>query len=485
MLTESSITTHVKPRWYPFSDTLGRIGEAFATELKNARNTWAHNGSFTDDDAYRMLDTAERLMTLIGAGGSVADEVKAIRLNLRRVTADKDDKKVLKAAVDNPEAVGLKPWREVLQPHDDVATGNFHASEFAADLYKVATGGEVDADYADPVEFFRRTYLTEGLSDLIGRAVRRFSGDDNASPVINLQTNFGGGKTHSMLSLWHVAAGLPVGEFPQETQELLARQRLQRARRSTASPSSATTSARPESIKDDGTQVNTIWGELAWQLGGPEAYALVAKADRDRTHPGDALHDLLQQVRAGRDPDRRVGGLRPIARRSRRPGRRHVRRPVHLRAVADRGVPREPPGVLLAISIPASESGDDARDRRRQRRRGRWRERSGGAQAAPERRASRGGPVAPGLVRRGVPHRQAAAVQAAGRGRARVDRCDGQGVRRDVPQVHRRLPARGSRLGVRGPHQADLSDPPGAVRHASTRSGRRSSGSSAPAVCCG
>ena len=80
------------------------------------------------------------------------------------MTADKDDKKVLKAAVDNPEAAGLKPWREVLQPHDDVATGNFHASEFAADLYKVATGGEVDADYADPVEFFKRTYLTEGLA---------------------------------------------------------------------------------------------------------------------------------------------------------------------------------------------------------------------------------------------------------------------------------------------------------------------------------
>ena len=116
------------------------------------------------------------------------------------MTADKDDKKVLKAAVDNPEAAGLNPWREVLQPHDDVATGNFHASEFAADLYKVATGGEADSDYAEPVEFFKRTYLTEGLRDLISRAVRRLSGDDNASPVINLQTNFGGGKTHSMLS---------------------------------------------------------------------------------------------------------------------------------------------------------------------------------------------------------------------------------------------------------------------------------------------
>ena len=225
ILTEGNITAGFKPGWYPFNQAIGRTGETFASELREVRNEWAHNKTFTDDDAYRALDTGERLLKLIGAAKE-ADEVRGIRLNLRRVTADKDDKKVLKAAVDNPEAAGLRPWREVLQPHDDVATGNFHASEFAADLYKVATGGEVDSDYADPVEFFRRTYLTEGLRDLIGRAVRRLAGDDNASPVINLQTNFGGGKTHSMLSLWHVAAGLPVGDFPQEDPRTPDRQRL-------------------------------------------------------------------------------------------------------------------------------------------------------------------------------------------------------------------------------------------------------------------
>ena len=358
MLTESSITTNVKPRWYPFSDTLGRVGEAFATELKNARNTWAHNGSFTDDDAYRALDTAERLMTLLGKP-SEADQVKSIRLNLRRVTADRDDKKVLKAAVDNPEAVGgLKPWREVLQPHDDVATGNFHASEFAADLYKVATGGEVDSDYADPVEFFKRTYLTEGLSDLIGRAVRRLSGDDNASPVINLQTNFGGGKTHSMLSLWHVAAGLPVGDFPQETQELLLASGYQGAKVNRVaivgnhfSPSGV--------IKDDGTHVNTIWGELAWQLGGPEAYALVAKADGDRTHPGDALHELLRKYApAVILIDEWVAYARSLVGRDDLAGGTFDDQFTFAQSLTE--ACKGTPGVLLAISIPASESGDDA-----------------------------------------------------------------------------------------------------------------------------
>ncbi|MDD0856752.1 Swt1 family HEPN domain-containing protein [Arthrobacter alpinus] len=190
ILTESNTTGGYRQGWYPFNQALGKAGESYAIELREVRNSWAHNGTFTDDDAYRSLDTGERLLKLVGAMAEAA-EVQSVRLNLRRVAADKDDKKVLKAAVTNPEASGLKPWREVLQPRDDVATGNFHASEFAADLYKVATGGEVDLDYADPVEFFKRTYLTEGLRDLIGRALRRFTGDENSSPVINLQTNFG------------------------------------------------------------------------------------------------------------------------------------------------------------------------------------------------------------------------------------------------------------------------------------------------------
>ena len=66
------------------------------------------------------------------------------------------------------------------------------------------------AEYVDPVEFFRRTYLTEGLRDLLTWAARRISGDRNAPPVVNLQTNFGGGKTHSMLALWHLLSGTPL-----------------------------------------------------------------------------------------------------------------------------------------------------------------------------------------------------------------------------------------------------------------------------------
>src|SRR3954451_22729530 len=357
MLTEN-IPHTLKAGWYPFDDAIGRVGQGYSRELREARNDWAHNKSFTDDDAYRCLDTAERLLDTIGAP-SVADEVKAIRLGLRRLTADKDDRKVLKSAAVTPESAGLRPWREVLAPHDDVATGNFQAAEFAADLYKVAATDDAGKDYAEPVQFFARTYLTEGLRDLIDRAVRRLAGDQNASPVINLQTNFGGGKTHSMLALWHLASGTPLGDYPQDAQEVLSGTRYDELTdvRRVALVGNHTSPA--GSVKADGTQVNTIWGELAWQLGGKEAFATVATADADRTPPGRALHDLL----AAYAPaviliDEWVAYARSLVARDDLAGGTFDDQFTFAQALTE--AVKGTPGVLLAISIPASESGDDA-----------------------------------------------------------------------------------------------------------------------------
>ncbi|NKZ77519.1 DUF499 domain-containing protein [Rhodococcus hoagii] len=290
MLTEN-ITGKAIPGWFPFNEKLSRAEQSLASELRDVRDREAHHEPFSADDAYRALDTAERLLRAIGAPDA-ADEVKRSRVDLRRVSSEQEDRKVVKAAgAAEVGSAGLLPWREVLRPHDDVAKGNFRAAEFAADLAMVARG-EGDPEYTDPVEFFRRTFLTGGLQDLITRAVARISGDTNASPVINLQTNFGGGKTHSMLALWHLASGRSVTDYPQELQDLLGPIRLDRkiGRVALVGNHLQASGMKP---KPDGTKVNTLWGELAWQLGGREAYEIVADADRTSTNPGDSLRELF------------------------------------------------------------------------------------------------------------------------------------------------------------------------------------------------
>ena len=99
----------------------------------------------------------------------------------------------------------LQPWREVVTPHRDVASGEYQQAEFAADLHQVWRGDAED-EYGKPEEFFRRTFLTDGLRDLLLNAAKRLRGE-GGDPVVQLQTNFGGGKTHSLIALYHLAGG--------------------------------------------------------------------------------------------------------------------------------------------------------------------------------------------------------------------------------------------------------------------------------------
>ena len=276
-----------------FQDALSRSESSFASVLRDSRNGWAHNEAFTGEDTSLALELMDRLLTAAGATEQ-AEEVRRLRLDHQRALYEADTRKAVKAAATvSVPGTGVKPWREVVTPHADVATGQYNAAEFAADLHMVSRH-EGSREYVDPVHFFQRTYLTEGLRDLLARAGRRLSGDLNASPIVNLQTNFGGGKTHSMLALYHVCSGRPLTDYPQEVQEALVGVSLP-----TDNPIRRVTlvgthlSPGTVSIKDDGTPVRTLWGELAWQLGGRAAYDVVAEADRTATNPGAALGGLI------------------------------------------------------------------------------------------------------------------------------------------------------------------------------------------------
>ena len=90
----------------------------------------------------------------------------------------------------------------IIIPHKDVASGKYQQAEFAADLAQVLAGN-AELEYQDANEFFNRTYMTDGMKQLIASSLRR-AHNINGEPVIQLKTAFGGGKTHTMLALYHI-----------------------------------------------------------------------------------------------------------------------------------------------------------------------------------------------------------------------------------------------------------------------------------------
>lgn len=278
-----------------FRKTLGQAERTLISELRDTRNKWAHQRPFSTDDAYRSLDSAARLLTAVSA--PEASDVEKMKMELLRVRFDEqvrtEKRRSAGTAIESQVSTGLKPWREVVNPHKDVASGRYQQAEFAADLWQVHIGEGSD-EYRKPVEFFRRTFLTESLKQLLINAVRRLSGDAG-DPVVQLQTNFGGGKTHSMLALYHLFAGTAASDLlgvdavlhTAEVQKLPAVRRVVLVGNK-ISPGNPVT-------KPDGTVIRTLWGELAWQLGDKKAFNRIKADDERATSPGDILRELFNE----------------------------------------------------------------------------------------------------------------------------------------------------------------------------------------------
>src|SRR5207302_4899443 len=193
-LAEWDATALLKLMWEAWNDvfrrTLGHAERSLVSELRDMRNKSAHQEPFSSDDADRALDSAERLLAAVSA--PQADEIRKVKMELRRTIFDEqarsERRRSAGTAIESAAASHLKPWREVVTPHRDVASGRYQQAEFAADLWQVHLGEGTD-EYKNPVEFFRRTYLTESLRRLLVGAVHRIT-DGGGDPVIQLQTNF-------------------------------------------------------------------------------------------------------------------------------------------------------------------------------------------------------------------------------------------------------------------------------------------------------
>ena len=365
----------VTERWKVFEKDLSRPQSALASELRETANAAHHGQKFSSDDTYRALDTIERLLTVIGASDE-ADAVAKTRMEHQREVFEKQTRNRLTREAQAVKVAGMqagtaiKPWREIIRPHADVIRGQFSAAEFAADLYAVAHGHTAAPEYLNPAEFFSRTYLTSGLSDLLTRALKRLSGDAGASPVINLQTQFGGGKTHSMLALYHLFSdGLTTSALPQAVQDVVHAslptaegdplKSLDVKRVTLVGTKLSPSQPIP---KDDGTQVRTLWGELAWQLGGREAFDRIAMADATGTDPGDALDSVVRDVVAGGKSvliliDEWVAYARQLVGRDDLPGGTFATQHTFAQHLTE--MAKSIPGVMLVVSIPASDSLDN------------------------------------------------------------------------------------------------------------------------------
>ena len=275
-----------------------RKARSYVSLALDARNATSHfDGMMQDREALRYLDAIRELLDAVGAKAQVkiVDELyEGQKLASPEAESEKTEKE---EKLEVPSPAKLRPWREVAQPHPDVLEARFTDAEFAANLAHVDQGIGSE-EYTDPLAFYRITYLTEGLSRVLRAAIERFA-KKGGDPVVGLQTNFGGGKTHTMLALYHLAGAAEAGYKPEilhgmkdifEAAGVSTLPTIQRA-------VFVGTHKGPSEIMhaSDGREIRTPWGYIAYELGGWDAVDHIADSEANRTNPGsEKLVQILE-----------------------------------------------------------------------------------------------------------------------------------------------------------------------------------------------
>ena len=194
----------------------------FVSTALEARNATSHLSiPLQDHEALRYLDAIHEVLRAVKAPAAETAEAKR-RYDEQRQSGIASAP-ASPSATPNPPAPepattakgkALRPWIEVALPHPDVLASRFKEAEFAADLFAVDSGN-AEGDYATSRGFFGITFLTEGLKRILSSALQRLAGQ-GGDPVIGLQTAFGGGKTHTLLSLYHLARHMAEGGDPSD-----------------------------------------------------------------------------------------------------------------------------------------------------------------------------------------------------------------------------------------------------------------------------
>lgn len=274
----------------------------FTSVSFEARNATSHlTIPLQDDEALRFLDAMHQLLRAVKAPASEVNELKRLYDDQRRSgiaapsvpltpATPAQPKLQLPAEPASQTEAGklLKPWIDVAPPHPDVLANRFKEAEFAADLFAVDAGHATE-DYATPENFFRITFLTEGLRRVLTDALQRLSGTPGGEPVIGLQTAFGGGKTHTMLAVYHLAKASDL-KLLEGVAPLAEKAGVNSWKRPKVAVFVGSSKGADVSLTlKDGPKVHTLWGYIAWRLAGQAGLKLVAEAEAARTSPGSEL----------------------------------------------------------------------------------------------------------------------------------------------------------------------------------------------------
>ncbi|MBN1185441.1 MAG: DUF499 domain-containing protein [Bacteroidales bacterium] len=255
-------------------------------EIADVRNKCNHFQEVEERDIRRAFDNMIDIANIL--------KLKELKVEIERLQRGESVEPKVK---EMKTSYGLVPWFKNVTPHLDIRQGNLDESVFAANLAEVALGHGREV-YQNPSVFFSKTYFTEGLKNVAKRVIKGLNGEEDAeNRVISLQTGFGGGKTHTLISLYHIAkSGKKLGNLlhTQSLLDYIGKPDFDNA--SIAIFTNRTNDPTQGRKTEDGLTIRTLWGELAYQLAGKTGYEVIRPNDENRTAPKGLFKEVLKNT---------------------------------------------------------------------------------------------------------------------------------------------------------------------------------------------
>jgi hypothetical protein len=259
--------------------------------IYDVRNKLAHFQEISDDEYTLTFINMKSI-----ARSLQMDELEKALATLQEAKEEQPTTKPAAKEVTPLEHGALIPWFRVVTPHMDIKQGRLDESVFAANLAEVALGNGREI-YSNPGVFFSKTFFTAGLKNVAKTVLKGLNGKEDAeNRVISLQTGFGGGKTHTLISLYHLSKWGKNAIKSNYTKDLLAYTGVPEFDSANIAVFTNTTNDPANGRQaEEGVHIQTIWGELAYQLGGKAAYELVRKNDEQFIAPAGIFKQVLEQ----------------------------------------------------------------------------------------------------------------------------------------------------------------------------------------------